>query len=297
MMILDKCPICVSSKITKYFTCIDYTCSREKFNIVSCETCGFKFTNPRPNDNEIGEYYKSDVYISHTNNKTGFFNLLYQKIRNYTIIKKVDLLKSISKGGVHLDIGCGTGEFLNACKKSGFKTKGVEPSEIARSKAIDNYGLEISSDISLNQFKEKTIDSVSMWHVLEHVTNLNDTVRNISQILKNSGKIIIAVPNHKSWDCKYYKEYWAAWDVPIHLWHFSEKTITKLFAKHNFKLVQTKPMFFDAFYVALLSEEYKNGNKNFLKSFIIGLISNIYSLFVKNSCSSHIYIFESQKKS
>jgi len=295
MILLKKCPVCKNNNLTKAITCTDFSFSKEEFTIVSCETCDFTFTNPRPNDENLNEYYKSEMYISHTNKKSGFFNWLYQTIRSYTIRKKVLLLKKITKKGVHLDVGCGTGEFLHACKQSGFTTKGVEPSEKARSKAINNYSLAVTSDISLNEFGKNTIDSISMWHVLEHVSNLNSTISNLSRILKPKGKIIIAVPNHKSWDCRYYKEYWAAWDVPIHLWHFSENTLAQLFAKHNFKLLKTKPMIFDSFYVALLSEEYKTGKKKFLKSFIIGTISNINSFLKKSSCSSHIYIFENKK--
>ena len=295
MILLDKCPVCLEKNLVNKLDCTDHTTSKEKFKIVSCETCDFTFTNPRPKEKSLGDYYKSDSYISHTNSDRGLFNWLYQTVRRYAIGTKLSLLKKVTGLGFHLDIGCGTGEFLNACKQAGFKAKGVEPSRIARVQAIKNYKLSVSEDSSLDQFKDNTFDSISMWHVLEHVPRLNKTITELKRILNKNGKVIIAVPNYKSWDAKYYNEYWAAWDVPIHLWHFSKETIKLLLNKKGFKLIKTKPMLFDSFYVSFLSEEFKTGNKRFITGFIIGVISNIIGLCTKRGCSSTIYVFEKEK--
>jgi 2-polyprenyl-3-methyl-5-hydroxy-6-metoxy-1,4-benzoquinol methylase len=235
------------------------------------------------------------MYISHTNNTKGLFNWMYQTVRDYAIGTKVALLKSLKGSGTHLDIGCGTGEFLNACKNEGFSTEGIEPSELARKQALENFNLSVNENTNLEQFQNNKFDSISMWHVLEHIPNLNGTITQFDRVLNANGKVIVAVPNHKSWDAKYYKEYWAAWDAPIHLWHFSKETIELLFNKNGFKLIKTKPMLFDSFYVSLLSEEFKTGKKKFITGFIIGIISNIIGLFTKRGCSSTIYVFEKQK--
>ena len=292
MISLEKCPICKGVNFIKKLTCNDHTTSKEDFNIVSCETCHFRFTNPRPLGKNLESYYNSNTYISHTNNSKGLFNWMYQNIRSYAVRTKVALLKSVKKEGAHLDIGCGTGEFLNACKNSGFSTKGIEPSLKARQQAIKNYDLSISENPDLSQYENSEFDSISMWHVLEHVPNLNETISHFNRVLKSNGKLIIAVPNHKSWDANYYKEFWAAWDVPIHLWHFSKNTIELLFKNHGFSLVKTKPMIFDSYYVALLSEEFMSGKKNFIKGFIIGFISNLFGVFTKKGHSSIIYVLE-----
>jgi len=292
MILLEKCPVCSGTKLAPKLNCIDHSTSKETFVIVSCETCDFTFTNPRPKEEDLGEYYKSDMYISHTNNTKGLFNWMYQTVRKYAIGTKVNLLKKTSQNKNHLDIGCGTGEFLNACQKAGYNTNGIEPSETAREQAIKNFNLSVSKNTNLDQFQKGEFDSISMWHVLEHVPNLNETIEGFSQVLSENGKVIIAVPNHKSWDSSHYKEFWAAWDAPIHLWHFSKDSIEKLFNKHNFKLIESKPMLFDSFYVALLSEEFKTGKKKFITGFIIGLISNIIGIFTKRGCSSTIYVFE-----
>ena len=294
MILLDNCPVCSGSNLLKKLDCIDHSTSKEKFTIVSCETCDFTFTNPRPKDDSLGEYYKSDMYISHTNNTKGLFNWMYHTVRKYAIGTKLNLLKRTSKNKNHLDIGCGTGEFLNACKNSGYNTKGIEPSKLAREQAIKNFNLSVSENTNLDQFQENQFDSISMWHVLEHVTSLNKTIEDFNRILSEKGKVIIAVPNHKSWDAEHYKEFWAGWDVPIHLWHFSKFSIEKLFIKHNFKLIEKKPMLFDSFYVSLLSEEFKTGKKNFINGFIIGLLSNVFGILTKKGCSSIIYVFEKQ---
>jgi ubiquinone/menaquinone biosynthesis C-methylase UbiE len=294
MILLSNCPICSSSNLLKKLDCTDHSTSKKKFIIVSCETCDFTFTNPRPKDNALGEYYKSDMYISHTNNTRGIFNWMYQTVRKYAIGTKLNLLKKTSKKKNHLDIGCGTGEFLNACKNAGYNTTGIEPSELAREQAINNFKLSVSEDTNLGQFQENQFDSISMWHVLEHVPSLDKTIEEFNRILSKNGKVIIAVPNHKSWDAQHYKEFWAGWDVPIHLWHFSKLSIEKLFLKYNFNLIEKKPMLFDSFYVSLISEEFKTGKKKYIRGFIIGLLSNIIGIFTKKGCSSTIYVFKKQ---
>ena len=294
---LSSCPICNSGGFSKIFSCKDHSTSQEDFTIVSCNSCDFTFTNPRPTDENLGQYYLSDNYLSHTNTSKGLFENLYQIVRKYAIEQKLKLLVSISESKNHLDIGCGTGEFLNACKNSGFRTKGIEPSELARKQAIKNYNLDISKNTDLNQFDNASFHTITMWHVLEHIPNLNDTIKHFSRILEENGALIIAVPNLKSWDAKYYKEFWAAWDVPIHLWHFSKHSIQSIFAKWDFELVKTKPMLFDSFYASVLSEEYQFGKKNLLKGFVIGFISNILGIFSKKGCSSTIYVFQKVKDS
>lgn len=295
MIELTKCPSCDSRNVTAYISCIDYTMSEEKFTIVSCETCDFKFTSPRPHDEKLGDYYKSDNYISHTNNKVGLFNKLYHFARKISINIKLRLIKDDASGKKILDIGSGTGEFLKASELLGYIGIGIEPSKIARKKARKNYNLNISKDTSLNQFETSEFDVITMWHVLEHVTDLNNTIKGLHKIIKKDGKLIIGVPNHNSYDAKFYGKYWAAWDVPIHLWHFTKKSMEEIMKKHNFKLVNTKSMIFDSFYVSLLSEEYKNGSKRFIKGLIVGLISNIIGIFTNKGHSSIIYIFKPLK--
>lgn len=295
MIEIKNCQICNSTNFSKITKTRDFSTSSEEFVIVKCQDCKFLFTNPRVKEENIGEYYKSDKYISHTNSDKGLFNFLYQKVRKYAIKTKTKLLLNSIDTTKHLDIGCGTGEFLNSCKQKNIECVGVEPSEIARTKAIKNYNIDVRSDTNLNQFSEDKFDSVSMWHVLEHVYDLNKTIENLNKIIRKDGVLIVALPNHKSFDAKNYKNYWAAWDVPIHVNHFCPKTITKLMSKYDFTLKNKIGMKFDSFYVSLLSSEYRSGRKNYLEGFIIGIISNLSAMLGFSEYSSTIYIFKNNK--
>ena len=292
---IKQCPICKSKKQNTFLKSRDYSVSKKDFTIVKCIDCKFLFTNPRPEERDMGDYYISDNYISHTNNKKGLFNYLYQIVRKYAIVTKTKLLINTSATRNHLDIGCGTGEFINSCVKRNINCIGIEPSRIAREKAINNYKLNVKADTNLNQFKNNSFDSVSMWHVLEHIYDINNTISCLKNIIREEGTLIVAVPNHKSLDAKIYKKYWAAWDLPIHLNHFSPLTINRLLKNHGFKLEKKIGMKFDAFYVALLSNEYKSGNKQFIKAFTIGILSNLSAILGFSQYSSTIYIFSNKK--
>ena len=294
MLNVKECPICNSRSANLYMRSKDFSVSKEEFNIVKCVNCGFHYTNPRPDNNELGKYYISDHYISHNNANNTLFEKTYQLIRKVAIIGKYNLIAETVKRGSILDIGCGTGDFLNKCKNKKWNTKGIEPSDLARKKAIEIHNLNVEKSTDLKQLSG-VYDVITMWNVLEHITELNATVSEFKRLLSESGKIIIAVPNLKSFDAGYYKKFWAGYDLPIHLYHFTKNSITKLFKKHGFNLVKTKGMKFDSFYVSMLSEENKTGKKNFFKSFFIGLISNLYGIFTKRGFSSTIYVFEIEK--
>jgi 2-polyprenyl-3-methyl-5-hydroxy-6-metoxy-1,4-benzoquinol methylase len=291
MLTIEKCLVCGSNNFEPFLVCKDYTVSQENFNIVSCKLCSFKFTNPRPEDSVLGNYYKAESYVSHTNSKKGIINKLYHIVRSHTLKKKIQLISSYVSRGTILDYGCGTGMFLSACKTSGWDTIGLEPDDNAR-KMASEQGLNVFSDKEKvkTYITEKQSDAITLWHVLEHVTDMGDTLAFFKARLKKDGVLIIAVPNHVSYDAEYYKEFWAAYDVPRHLHHFDLKSMTTLLEDTGFKLVETKPMKFDSFYVSMLSEKYKTGTVNLFKAFWIGLMSNLKAKD-PSSYSSTIYIF------
>lgn len=293
MQKIDVCPVCNSTTFENYLSCDDHTVSHSTFTIVRCNNCTFKFTNPRPDSNEIVKYYESVDYISHSNTSTGLFNKIYQAIRNYTISKKFKLVSNYVSRGTLLDIGCGTGEFLNYFSQRGWDVCGVEPGASARNLAIKNYKLKVVGEDLITSMKDMSYDVITMWHVLEHVHFLNERLKQINRILNSEGLLIIAVPNYTSYDANYYKEKWAAYDVPRHLYHFSPQTITRLLSLNGFELVKTLPMKFDSYYVSMLSEKYKSGKINYIKAGIIGFISNLKAKVKNNnSYSSQIYLFK-----
>lgn len=287
---LKDCPICNSDQLSPFLACVDHTVSRETFQIVACNSCGFKFTNPRPEENDLGRYYKSEDYVSHSNTKKGFINSTYQYVRKYTLLKKLQLISKFYRTGNILDIGCGTGEFLNTCKNAKWSTLGIEPDPDARKMAKDNYGLDVREEAELTNLEPQTFDIISMWHVLEHVPRLNERVEDLKRLIKPNGTIIIAVPNCNSLDAKKYKEHWAAYDVPRHLYHFTPSDIELLFKNHGLKVHSVLPMVFDSFYVSMLSEKIKTGRTNILGSTWNGFKSNLSALKSGKTYSSQIYI-------
>ncbi|MGZ3932429.1 MAG: class I SAM-dependent methyltransferase [Bacteroidia bacterium] len=291
-MLIDKCIVCGSTKFGPFLTCQDYTVSQEQFNIVSCQDCGFKFTNPRPDDDQIGRYYKSESYVSHSNTKKGIINKIYHIVRSYTLKKKLSLIGSYVSRGTIIDYGCGTGMFLKVCKDAGWKTLGYEPDPDARKMAAEQGLAILDSKRKLEaELKGSKADAITLWHVMEHVADVEETLRFFKTNLSEQGVLIIAVPNHTSFDAQYYKEFWAGYDVPRHLYHFSPDSIKRLLGNAGFKLTETKPMKFDSYYVSMLSESYRTGSMNYLKAFSNGFRSNMRASSAQDY-SSVIYIFK-----
>ncbi|MBL7912501.1 MAG: class I SAM-dependent methyltransferase [Bacteroidia bacterium] len=293
MTTLNNCPVCNATSFTPVLTCKDYTVSKEDFTIVVCQSCKFKFTNPRPANAVLGNYYKSEDYISHSNTKKGLISQLYHAVRNYTLKKKIQLVsKHVSRGTI-LDYGCGTGMFLKVCQDGGWKSFGMEP-DAGAAKIASEMGLKVYPDkVSLNTTTSDDLmfDVITLWHVLEHVTDLDDTLSFFKAKLNHKGVLIIAVPNHTSFDADHYREFWAAYDVPRHLYHFHRETIEKLLNRFDFNLVETKPMKFDSFYVSMLSEKYMTGSIKYSAAFVNGLKSNLKAKTPENY-SSVIYVFK-----
>lgn len=289
---LKNCPVCQNNTFIEFLKVQDFTVSQEKFSIQECKNCGFKFTNPRPDLTQIGEYYKAESYISHTNTSKGLIAKLYHSVRKYTLKGKLNLINSlIPQKGKLLDVGCGTGMFLNVCREDGWIVNGIEPDGGARQIAEEINKASIKTEI-LSSFKNETFDIITMWHVLEHVHLLNKTVDWLNERLSENGYLIIAVPNHESKDAEIYQEHWAGYDVPRHLYHYSQKSIKQLFEQKGFSLKETLPMKFDSFYVSMLSTKYQSGKINYIKAFLDGLKSNMSAGSNNGNYSSLIYIFK-----
>jgi len=279
-----------NAELNSYLTCKDFTVSKEEFPILVDRAHDLLVTTPRPTDEELSKYYESKAYISHSDGKKSLLDKVYQLIRSYTLKQKIKLINSFgSEEKTILDIGAGTGDFLLACKNKGWKVSGTEPNDNART--IAEKKLNISLKIENSEFTSKRFDVITMWHVLEHVPNLTEYISSLKELLKPNGTIVIAVPNYKSYDALYYGKFWAAYDVPRHLWHFSQNSIKRLFANESMKVIKILPMKFDAFYVSLLSEKYKTGKMNPVKAFYKGYQSNLKAKYTKEY-SSLIYIIK-----
>lgn len=288
--LLHTCPVCNSNQLSDYLTITDYFLSGEQFAVQQCRECDFKFINPRPSFNEIHRYYRSDDYISHNSQKKNLISRAYRVAREYNLTSKLKLIKKQGEVRSLLDIGCGTGEFLLKAQRSGIQCVGIEPTDQAKSYARNVNHLEVYSSLNECELPEKSLDCITMWHVLEHVHDLDLLFSKVTHWINPSGHFIVAVPNCRSWDAEHYKEHWAAWDVPRHLYHFEERTLVKLALKYGFRCKSIVPQKLDSFYVSLLSEKYKKKQGTFPKAIINGLRSNIAAMISKRGYSSQIFI-------
>ena len=292
MIHYTNCPVCKGTSIAEKLSAKDHTVSQKEFSIWHCTDCTVRFTQDVPGQEQIGDYYASADYISHSDTQKGVINRLYHLVRKRTLRSKRKLViaETGKKTGDILDIGCGTGAFLNSMKEGGWEITGLEPDTAARGKAVQLYGIQPQEPGKLFELKQDTYDAITMWHVLEHVHQLHEYIKQMTDLLKPDGKLFIAVPNYASKDAEIYKEHWAAYDVPRHLYHFSPQSMEKLLAMYDLKLSGQKPMWFDSFYVSMLSEKYKKGKGNIVKAIVNGLWSNARAMGNVRKCSSVIYI-------
>ncbi|MEL7002229.1 MAG: class I SAM-dependent methyltransferase [Bacteroidota bacterium] len=257
---------------------------------MQCDRCNLLYTNPRPHLKDIGSFYESQDYISHHNTSKSISDVLYKMVRSYTLRSKVSLVRKYQNTGSLLDIGCGTGFFLNKAAKNGLNSYGVEPNKTARDLARTT-GITVQKDF--DDYKDHTFDIITMWHVLEHVYDLNSFLIKLNRALNTNGTIFIAVPNSDSYDAKHYGKHWAAYDLPRHLYHFNQHTFRSTIDAHKMKIVSTIPMKFDAFYVSLLSEKYiRPSSTNYITFLINGIKSNRFANKNNNNYSSLIYVIK-----
>lgn len=272
----------------------DHSVSGETFKLYLNEELQCLETIPKLTEDKLANYYKSENYISHTDNKRNLFERLYHLVRSITLKQKVGLIDSLQTTTKELlDVGCGTGDFLLIAKNKGWNVSGIEPNDQARSIATEKVGEHILSNTALNEFDNHSFNVITLWHVLEHLPDFNEQIKLFKQKLKTDGRLVIAVPNYKSYDAQLYKEYWAAYDVPRHLWHFSRHAISKIFSSIEMEVEQILPMRFDAYYVSMLSEKYRNSSIGFLKGFYNGWLSN-RSASRSGEYSSLIYVLKNR---
>ncbi len=274
----------------------DYTVSRECFAIWECGSCTLRFTQDVPGAGSIGPYYKSEDYISHSNTSRGLVNKLYQLVRRRTMLQKKKLVQKATglSHGTLLDMGCGVGTFLHTMKEGGWQVTGLEPDADARKAGETLYGLSILPADVFERLPAESFDAITLWHVLEHVHDLQGYIRKLNSLLKPGGKLFIAVPNYTSKDAQAYGEYWAAYDVPRHLYHFSPLSLDTLMKRNGLKVERFLPMWYDSFYISLLSSKYKNGHSRWLEAVRHGLASNLTAFKDVKKCSSVIYVISRQ---
>ena len=291
---ISRCPACGSEHVAKKFTAVDFTATGEEFDVFGCDACGMRFTQNAPIEQEAGKYYHSPDYISHSDTRKGIVNKIYHRVRSLMLHRKANLVMEAlgSREGKLLDIGAGTGYFANEMKKCGFYVNAVEIDAGARKFAAEHFGITEEDISALDKFPAENFDAITMWHVMEHIYKLSEEWQKLHRLLKNNGRLVIAVPNCGSADAKHYREKWAAYDVPRHLWHFNPHTMRLVAQQHGFKLVDMRPIPFDGFYISMLSEKNKGSRHPFVKGLYQGFRAWTKASCNKKKSSSIIYIFE-----
>ncbi|MDZ7742934.1 MAG: class I SAM-dependent methyltransferase [Bacteroidota bacterium] len=288
---IKECPLCKNDDFESYLHTLDYFLTQEDFHISKCKSCGFIFTNPIPNERDLGRYYKSEEYLSHTNKKNSLKDYLYQIVKTRNLRKKYKTVcdyAGLNKGRI-LDYGSASGDLLAFFKSKDWEVRGIEADRESRDHAITKHDIKVFGDksgLDLEQF-----DVITLWHVLEHVADLDQSLEFFHAHLHTKGKLFLALPNIDSWDARHYGKYWAALDVPRHLYHFNKQSVERLLSRQGFQLTAVLPMHFDAYFIALLSEKYKHGRLDYFSAFIKGMRSNIHAR--KNrQYSSLLYVLE-----
>ena len=288
----NRCPWCNSENNSKFLELKDYFLTQENFEILECNDCKLLFTTPCPAPDRIGDYYKSDDYLSHNESKKGIVPQIYNLVKKVNIKNKFNITvngQQTTDNSI-LDIGCGVGDFLNYAKEKGCDITGIEPSEDARKIAEEKLGTKIFSPEELQNIPNESFDIVTMWHVLEHVADLKTEIDHLERIVKKNGRLVLALPNYKSFDAEYYKDKWAAYDVPRHLNHFSSTSIKNIFDTTAFQLIDIKPLKWDSYYISMLSEQYLKHSNVLLKAMITGCKSNCKAI-KSGEYSSLVYVF------
>lgn len=288
----DVCPLCSSEKIALHFSCNDYLLSRKDFAIFKCSDCGFLFTQDYPEETEIGQYYESDNYISHSDSSKGFSNKLYRVARGIMLRKKKRLIGKITdlNRGTILDIGSGTGYFAAIMKRAGWNAGGIEINEKARNFSIKHFGLVADPPDRITTYESNSFDCITLWHVLEHFHDPFKYISEIYRLLKPGGVCVVALPNSNSYDAKSYEQFWAAWDVPRHLWHYNPATFRLFLEKSGFILENLKILPLDVFYISQLSEKYRGSALPFVKGISKAIFFACLSVFIREKNSSLVYI-------
>jgi SAM-dependent methyltransferase len=287
-----RCPLCLSEMIAVHFNCTDHFISKKVFEIDRCNSCGFLFTQDYPDEYEISAYYESEDYISHSDTSAGLLNKLYHLIRQIMLIRKRNIIEKSTHlhTGSLLDIGSGTGHFAFMMKKEGWNVKAIEINEKARLNSARTFGLDVYAPADISGFEKESLDCVTLWHVLEHLHGPEVYLSKIFSLLRPGGICLVALPNSGSFDAKFYRSFWAAFDVPRHLWHFDPSTFSLFSKKTAFRIERQYVLPFDVFYISMLSEKYKGSELPFIIGFVRSAWFAFLSVFNRSGSSSVIYI-------
>lgn len=267
----------------------DHLVSKETFHIVFDGGVGAWKTTPQPSQQELKAYYPKEGYLSHADKANGLKDRLYLWVKKRNIQTKLRWIGLNSEQSKLLDFGAGNGAFALVAQAKGWRVYTQEFSEDVLL-SLKEKGLK-TVDVS----KQKdTYDAITLWHVFEHLPNPKAQLATFYNALAPGGSLVLALPNINAWDARHYGAQWAGYDVPRHLWHYNKAAIVELAKDTGFYLVNTHNMFWDAFYVSLLSEQYRHAKCSWINAVIKGSLSNLLGWRKKNT-SALTFILQKPK--
>ena len=259
---VKKCILCGSVNRTVLY-------SRNEWKVYKCVECNLGFLDPQPDNEEVASLYQQEYFQNHYNNEL-IPGSPEMKERLLQEKHRLRFFHKFKKKGMILDIGCGRGYFLLACRKQGYKVEGIDISADVANYVSSNLKITVHvGEVRNVTLPERTFDIITLWHSLEHTADPNVYIQNARKWLKDDGILVVDVPNYEGHDAKMNWQNWSNWDLPYHFYHFTEDSLTCLLHKHGFAVISKKNY---------LSEYVKQKLQDaFLPSFIARIIAKFYS--------------------
>ena len=279
------CIICSSKYASSFISLNDrLSNSSKKYNLLKC-ICGFIYLNPRPDIGEINHYYKLDNYDPHKESFNSFWNTAYHYVQKVTLNWKYRIITKYIKKGSLLDIGGGKGEFAQFINKKGWDvTFQDNMTDLNRRENNSFFVRELSNVNSTKRF-----DVITLWHSLEHIHNIKYLFDSINNMLKDSGILIIAVPNMNAPERKFYKYTWAPYDAPRHLYHFNLDSLNKLCQNKGYYIMSKYSLYQDIPYNVILSTS-RYSFFQLIKTILVICYTFLYTLCAGPKYSSSLLI-------
>ena len=294
----EPCPLCGASEQIPYANCTDFTVSKESFTLMRCQSCGVVYTLDPPSEEQMCRYDKLNLKLKLGDSPTGLTSRLYYHVRSRMLRKKARIVESQAyrTSGSLLNYGAKTGFFSHKMERRGWKVTSVEKYHEERLFSLEMFHHRMIDVPDMALLQAGTFDVITMWHVFEHSHHPNELLDRFYELLRPGGILVMACPNIRSTDAMHYGPYWAAYDVPRHLWHFNPNSITGLAYRHGFTLMHHEKMPYDRFYISILSERHLRHRMAFLRGMLQGLRSWRISITKRGRSSSLVYVFRKRQE-
>jgi len=225
-----NCPICECDETELLF-------NKHSLSVVECKQCQLRYVNPRVSHHTLEENYVETYYPPEKVKRIHTDTMEWLQMAE----RLSELEAQLPSKGHLLDVGCGIGTFLHLAQENGWQPYGIDPSRSGIAFAQEVHQLDVQcGDIFDANFPTAHFDAITLYHVLEHISELNPFLSEIRRILKlpeadkKAGKLVIEVPNGGSLQSRLQKADWPYVHPQDHLYYFSARSLPKLLRKHGF---------------------------------------------------------------